>query len=61
MNTLEIIGNWNDRKGKLKQKFIFLTDNDLMLEEDNKGEMLGKLQLRLGLSKDELLKIIASL
>jgi len=61
MNTTEIKGNWNEQKGKLKQKYATLTDNDLMYEEGKKEEMLGKLQIKLGKSKDELHKIIASL
>jgi uncharacterized protein YjbJ (UPF0337 family) len=61
MNTTEVTGNWNERKGMLKQKFGFLTDNDLMFEEGKTDEMLGKLQIKLGKTKDELRKIIASL
>ena len=61
MNTTEIKGNWNEQKGKLKQKFANLTDNDLMFEEGKKEEMLGKLQVKLGKSKDELNKILTSL
>lgn len=61
MNTLEITANWADRKEKLKQKFGSLTDNDLLLEDDKKEAMLEKLQLKLGKTKEELLKIIATL
>jgi uncharacterized protein YjbJ (UPF0337 family) len=61
MNTTEIKGNWNEQKGKLKQKFAGLTDNDLMFAEGKKDEMLGKLQIKLGKTKDELRKIIESL
>jgi len=61
MNTVEVKGNWNEQKGKLKQKFGFLTDNDLLFEEGKNDEMLGKLQIKLGKTKDELRKIIASL
>jgi len=61
MNTSEIAGNWNERKGRLKQKFGFLTDNDLMFEEGKKEEMLGRLQIKLGKTKEELLRIIAAL
>jgi uncharacterized protein YjbJ (UPF0337 family) len=61
MNKTEIKGNWNEQKGKLLQKFAILTDNDLMYEEGKRDEMYGKLQKKLGKSKDELLKIIASL
>ena len=58
MNNIEAKGNWNELKGKLKQKFAVLTDNDLMFEEGKKEEMIGKLQITLGLTKDELYKII---
>lgn len=61
MNTTEVKGNWNETKGKLKQKFASLTDNDLMFAEGKKDEMLGKLQIKLGKTKDELHKIIAAL
>lgn len=61
MNTTEVKGNWNEKKGKLKQQFASLTDNDLMFEEGKKDEMLGKLQLKLGKTKDELQKIIEAL
>ena len=61
MNPTEIKGNWNEQKGKLKQKFAVLTDNDLMYAEGKKDEMFGKLQIILGKSKEELFKIIAAL
>jgi uncharacterized protein YjbJ (UPF0337 family) len=60
-NNTEIKGNWNEKKGKLKQKFAVLTDNDLMFEEGKKDEMLGKLQIRLGKTKEQLHAILASL
>jgi uncharacterized protein YjbJ (UPF0337 family) len=58
MNTTESKGNWNEQKGKLKQKFAKLTDDDLMFEEGKKDEMLGKLQIKLGKTKEELQKIM---
>jgi len=61
MNTTEVLESWNERKGKLKQKFGFLTENDLVFEEGKKEEMLTKLQIKLGKTKDELRKIVASL
>jgi uncharacterized protein YjbJ (UPF0337 family) len=61
MNTIELKGSWKEQKGKLKQKFAVLTDNDLMFEEGKKEAMLGRLQVKLGKSKEELLKIIAAL
>ena len=61
MNTTEVKGDWNELKGKLKQKFAILTDNDLMLVEGKKDEMLGKLQIKLGKTKEQLHEIIAGL
>ena len=61
MNTTEIKGTWNEQKGKLKQKFAVLTDNDLMFEEGKKEEMLGKIQNKLGKTKEEWFKIIENL
>jgi len=61
MNTTEVKGKWNQQKGKLKQKFASLTDNDLMFEEGKKDEMLGKLQVKLGKTKEELGKILEAL
>jgi len=58
MNITELKGNWNEQKGKLKQQFANITDNDLMFEEGKKDEMLGKLQIKLGKSKEELSKIM---
>jgi len=59
MNTTELEGNWNELKGKLKQNFAVLTDNDLMFEEGKKEEMSAKLQIKLGKTKEEFHKIIA--
>lgn len=61
MNTTEIKGNWNEQKGKLKQKFAVLTDNDLMYETGKKEEMFGKLQVKLGKTKEELHALISAL
>jgi len=61
MNTITINGNWNEQKGKLKQKFAALTDNDLMFGEGKKDEMLGRLQIKLGKTKEELRKLISAL
>jgi len=61
MNTTEAKGTWNEQKGKLKQKFALLTDNDLLFNEGKKDEMFGRLQLKLGKTKEELQKIIEAL
>ncbi len=61
MNTTLIKGNWNELKGKLKQKFGDLTDDDLIYSEGREDEMLGRLQKKLGKSKDEVRKMLADL
>jgi uncharacterized protein YjbJ (UPF0337 family) len=60
-NTTELKGNWNEQKGKLKQKYAILTDNDLMFDEGKKDEMLGRLQIKLGKTKEQLHAIVAAL
>lgn len=61
MNTLEVKGKWNEQKAKLKQKFAELTDDDLMFAEGKKDEMLAKLQIKLGKSKEEINSLIDTL
>jgi uncharacterized protein YjbJ (UPF0337 family) len=61
MDTTEIKGNWNEQKGKLKQKFATLIDNDLLYAEGKKDEMLGKLQIKLGKTQEELHKLLSEL
>lgn len=61
MNTTELEGKWNEQKGKLKQKFAELTDDDLMFAEGKKDEMLGRLQIKLGKTKEELHKVLSEL
>ena len=51
---LQMKGSWNEVKGKLKQKYGQLTDDDLMFAEGKEDELLGRLQMRLGRTKDEL-------
>lgn len=51
---LQMKGSWNEVKGKLKQKYGQLTDDDLAFAEGKEDELLGRLQKRLGRTKDEL-------
>lgn len=53
MNTLQLKGNWNIAKGKLKQKFANLTDDDLQYIEGEEDELLGRIQKRTGKTKEE--------
>ncbi len=59
MNTTEMKGKWNEQKAKLKQKFATLTDDDLQFAEGKKDEMMAKLQIKLGKTKEELHKILS--
>lgn len=61
MNTTEFKGNWEEQKGKLKQKFSTITDNDLLYLEGKKDEMIGKLQIKLGKTREEIEKLMKSL
>ena len=61
MNSTEMRGNWNELKGKLEQKYANLTDDDLLFAEGKEDELYGKLQIKLGKSKEELDKIISEL
>ena len=61
MNTTELKGNWDEIKGKLKQKYAQLTDDDLMFAEGKQDELYGKLQQKLGKTKEEIHKIISDL
>lgn len=54
MTKLELKGNWNEIKGKLKQKYGNLTDDDLTFAEGKEDELLGRLQQRLGKSKEDI-------
>jgi uncharacterized protein YjbJ (UPF0337 family) len=54
MNKLQIKGSWNEIKGKLKQQFGNLSDDDLTFAEGKEDELLGRLQKKLGKSKEEL-------
>jgi uncharacterized protein YjbJ (UPF0337 family) len=53
MNKLQIKGNWNEVKGKLKQQYAKLTDDDLTYAEGKEDELLGRIQKRLGVSAEE--------
>lgn len=61
MEAVDLFGNWEEQKSRLKKKFAVLTDNDLLFVKGKKAEMIEKLQLRLGKNKEELYKIIEAL
>jgi uncharacterized protein YjbJ (UPF0337 family) len=58
MEKLKIKGAWNEVKGKLKQKYGELTDDDLVFTEGKEDELYGRLQQRLGKTKDQIRKEI---
>ena len=61
MTKLELKGNWNELKGKLKQKYAQLSDDDLAFAEGKEDELLGRLQQKLGKSKEDLRREIQDL
>jgi len=61
MDRLEIKGGWNETKGKIKQAYGDLTDDDLTYEEGKDDEFLGRLQQKTGKTRDDLVKWINSL
>ena len=61
MTRLEVKGSWNAAKGKLKQKYAQLTDDDLLFEEGKEEELLGRLQKKTGETKESLREYIANL
>jgi len=61
MTKLEFKGTWNEVKGKLKQKYAGLTDDDLLFEEGKEEEMLGRIQQRVGETKEKVREVIADL
>lgn len=61
MNTTDLKGNWNELKGKLKQQYADLSDDDLLYVEGKEDELYGRIQQRVGKSKDEVKKMIDKL
>jgi uncharacterized protein YjbJ (UPF0337 family) len=61
MNKLQLKGTWNEVKGKLKQKYGELTDDDLLFTEGKEDELYGRLQTKLGKTKEEIREVIANI
>jgi uncharacterized protein YjbJ (UPF0337 family) len=61
MNTLSMKGNWKEIAGKLKQQFANLTDDDLLFAEGKEEELLGRLQKKLGKTKEEVRTLVSKL
>jgi uncharacterized protein YjbJ (UPF0337 family) len=60
-NKLKVKGTWNEAKGKLKQKYAELTDDDLLYAEGKEDELYGRLQKKLGKTRQEVEKILEDL
>jgi uncharacterized protein YjbJ (UPF0337 family) len=58
MTTLEIKGDWNITKGKLKQKWAQLTDNDLQYIDGKLDELVGRIQKRTGETREAIEKVV---
>jgi uncharacterized protein YjbJ (UPF0337 family) len=52
--NLKMKGNWNEIKGKIKQKYANLTDDDLLYEEGMEDEFYGRLQKKTGKTKEQI-------
>ncbi|SMO37590.1 CsbD family protein [Solitalea koreensis] len=61
MDTLELKGRWNEIKGKIKQQYGMLTDDDLRYEDGKDDELVGRLQQKIGKTRDEIIKWLRSL
>jgi uncharacterized protein YjbJ (UPF0337 family) len=61
MDKLEIKGKWNEWKGKIKQEYADWNDDDLQYEEGQEDELLGRLQQKLGKTKDDVIAWLRSL
>ena len=61
MTKLQFKGGWNEVKGKLKQKYGQLTDDDLTFAEGKDDELLGRLEKKLGKVKDDIRREIENL
>jgi uncharacterized protein YjbJ (UPF0337 family) len=61
MDRLELKGKWNEWKGKIKQAYSSLTDDDLRYEEGKDEELLGRLQQKTGKTREEIVSWLKSL
>lgn len=61
MDKLEFEGTWNEVKGRIKKSYASLTDDDLTYQEGQEDQLLGRIQQKLGKTRDEVVKMIKSL
>lgn len=59
MNRLQIKGNWNIAKGKIKQRWADLTDDDLEFIEGKEDELVGRIQKRTGETREAIENALA--
>jgi uncharacterized protein YjbJ (UPF0337 family) len=58
---LKLDGKWKEMKGKMKQEYGNLTDDDLKREQGKEDELLGRLEKKLGKTKEEVINWIQNL
>lgn len=61
MDDLKLKGRWNELKGKLKQQYATLTDDDLTWQEGKEDELIGRIQQKTGKAREDVIKLIKSL
>lgn len=61
MDKLEFKGNWNEIKGKAKEEYGELTDNDLAYQEGQEDQLIGRVQQKLGKTREEVVEWLNSL
>lgn len=60
-NTTELFGNWHELKGKLIQQYASLTDDDLLFVKGKEQELVGRLEVKLGKTKEEIHQLLSDL
>lgn len=61
MDSLDLEGKWNELKGKVKQQYADFTDDDLTYEEGQDDELLGRIQQKLGKTREQVIDWLNSL
>jgi uncharacterized protein YjbJ (UPF0337 family) len=61
MDKLELKGKWNEMKGKVKQAYAEMTDDDLKYEEGKVDELYGRLQQKTGKTREEVIDWLRTL
>jgi len=61
MDSLDLKGKWNELKGKVKQQYADLTDDDLAYQDGQDDELLGRIQQKLGKSREQVIDWLNSL